>query len=463
MTKHTLSRIAAMFIAFVALFSYTGCKESSIINTNITPAGDSLIIEGTPVSVTAKTVYDRFNTSLTFDGIAVVHGVGVISHDPEVGKTEASIYFQVVPQQSAGYILPADDLIDSVRLVMPYIGFTYGDTANAVSNTYTAYYVTDDNKLVHGATYYNDDFRNYDGTPLGSATINNSTFRDSMSVEGKNAMPHLRIPLDKTTIVNRLKSANYGSYVDFLGSFKGLYVTATNNNNNNTIPYFRLSDDGAGTNWSKAGIVVYYHNADSPTVMRSNVFGFDQDNCAHFNRVVQDISGSKAASADTANFLFFQSRPGLAIEISTKDVKMLENRVVNKAEIIITEVESIDANKYFAPEYLYPYLMSKTAAGLDTLIPIADATFTSSGGTEVSGLNFISGAFKKVTIDGKEYRQYTVNVPREFQKALVEKREMTLHITGVSSGYIGAYRLRAGKNASNPAFNIRMNVVYSKL
>ncbi len=461
MTKHTLSRVAAMFIAFVALFAHTGCKESSIINTNITPAGDSLIIEGEPVEITAKTVYNRFNTSLTFTGVAVVHGVGVISNDPEVGKTEAGIYFQVIPPQSAGYTLPG--VIDSYVLVMPYIGFTYGDTSSsAVSNTYSAYYVTDD--MAHGAVYYNDDHKNYEGTALGSATISYDAFNDSMSVEGKKAMPHLRIKLDDALISNKLTSANFASYLDFFASFKGLYVAASNNGNNNNIPYFRLTDDGAGTNWSKAGIVVYYHDVDSPTVVKSNLFGFNPDNCAHFNKVIQDAGGSKAANAvENENYLFFQSRPGLAVEISTKDVKLMENRIVNKAEIVITEVASDESDKYFAPLSLYPYLPSKTAAGMDTLLPVKDNTFTSTGGTQANGINFINGNAKKVTIGGQEYNQYTINVPREFQNALIEKREMVLRITGASNGYIGAYRLKAGKNASNPAFNIRMNVVYSSL
>jgi hypothetical protein len=454
LTKQSPARLAAFLTIFAALFA-AGCKENTIINTNISPAGDSIVTEGVQVDITARTVYSHFITSSYFAGTTLAKGLGVLNTDPEIGKTDISLYMQIVPKQSSGYSLPAADKIDSIVLVLPYFG-SYGDTSGTASaQTYTVYQVTPsgDHKLKKENIYYDTSSIAFNSAALGQTTVSFSALKDSVEADGAKRAPHLRIRIDD--VEDELRNANYNSYSDFQESFNGLYIKASDVAGRNNIPYFRMTDDGSNSLYSKASVVVYYRN-DADSVI-TDVFPFNPDNCAQFNKVVNDISGSNAAS-DTSQYIYLQSRPGLSVEIKTTDVKNLPNRLVNKAVIIITEVASADADKYSAPEYLYPYVPDSK----DSLMQIADAVFTSPGGTEASGLLFIDGKKRSVKIGTTSYNQYIINVPREFQKALKEKKEMTLRITGVTGGYyIGAYRLKAGKNQSGSSFNIRMNVVYS--
>lgn len=441
-----------------ALFLQTGCRENTIINTNLTPSGDSLAIVGEPVAIVARTVYSPFLTNTYTTGQKVIMGLGRINADPEIGWMDASMYMQVVPGQSSGYALPAN--IDSIVLVLPYSGFTYGDTSmSSTPMHYSAHYITE--AFPRDAQYYNFSSKTYNTTALGTttATVSYQTLKDSVTVgdQANKVAPHVRIPLDVNVLLPLLQNANYSSFADFLGTFNGLYVRVQDNGGNNCIPYFRLDDNASGNAYSRAGIVVYYHETAAPTVVLSNVLGFNPENCAFFNKIDYDQT---AAQLDTANFLYLQGRPGYSIEISTKDVKNLPNRIVNKAELVITEVTPTPQT-YFEPEYLYPYVPGLNTAGIDTLKLIEGAFYTSSTGTTASGLNFINGKATKVTIGGNVYNRYTINVPREFQKALIEKKEMTLRITGINGGYIGAFRLKAGKDMSGSDFNIRLNVVYS--
>jgi hypothetical protein len=451
LTKRSFSHLTAYIVVSVALM-VTGCKENTIINTNITPAGDSIFTDVQIIPINAKTVESHFVTSSYLSGLSVIQGIGIIS-DPQVGTTDASMYMQLIPKQSTGYSLPAN--IDSFVLVLPYANFTYGDSSiTAANQTFSVHRLTQDLTRSADTAYYDNDYKTFDPAVLGSATVNYNSLKDSLTIEGKTAKaaPHLRITLDKATMQSILGNANYNSYADFLEFFKGVYIRS--NTTGNTISYFRLTDDGKGNTYSKAGIVAYYKIGDSVV---GDQFGFNPDNCAHFNRIVNNYT------ADTSNFLFLQSRPGLSIEISTKGLAALPNRLVNRAEIVITE--AANDPKHFPSEWVYPYTVGgKGSLNNDSLLLIADATFKSNTGTSVSGLGFIDGKVRKVTINGTVYNQYVVNCPKEFQKALKEGREMTMRITGVTNGYIGAYRMKAYKSDQtglNTPLNIHLNVVYS--
>jgi hypothetical protein len=459
LTKHTISRAAAIIIAFVALFTNTGCKESAILNTNITPAGDSLIIEGEDVPIAFKTVSVNYNTGILTD--VVVHGVGFISNDPEVGTMFSSLYMQVVPPQSSGYTLPAN--IDSFVLILPYIGFTYGDSAfsNTTGQTYSAYFA--ENAMTHGAVYYNTDSVLASTTSLGSVTVTNSQMRDSVNAEGGKQIPHLRIKLDSAAMYSKLNGASYSDYASFLNSFYGFKIAVTGGGNN-TVPYFRLSSDGSTSDYASAAVLVYYHDINEPTVAKKNIFSFNKDNCAHFNNIKTDISGSNAANPGN-EFVYLQGRPGLALEVSTTNLKNTKNKVVNKAEIVITQVKETNDDKFAAPVIIIPYRDrdTVTASGVDTFLNVEDFVFTSSTGNQVSGASFIGGTKRNVTIDGEPYNQWVINIPKELQVALKNNKEMKLLITGANLGYIGAFRLKGYGNNADPRLKIRLNVVYSKL
>src|SRR5690606_39293688 len=79
---------------------------------------------------------DSFVTSNSINGVPVYHALGTVN-DPFSGKTNAGFYFQIIPP-SLGYGFPQTP--DSVVLVLPYAGFTWGDTTSSNADIHLSGY-----------------------------------------------------------------------------------------------------------------------------------------------------------------------------------------------------------------------------------------------------------------------------------------------------------------------------------
>ena len=179
-------RITFLLILSVVFTSLLSCNEDTILNADIVPVGDtvnSIIIPDT-LTIFTKTVLDDSavtGDSLYVSGLTVNHALGILSTDIYSGKTKAGIYFQVV-QPSLNFNFPVAP--DSAVLVLPYAGFTWGDTTSAFqSQTFNVHEITGDfpkNKI-----YINRSEVAYDPTVIGTATIASyQSTKDSVSDVG---------------------------------------------------------------------------------------------------------------------------------------------------------------------------------------------------------------------------------------------------------------------------------------
>jgi len=472
LTTHTkLPKIATISLA--ALVLLVSCKENTVIRKDVVPAVDNIRVFGTDtLTLLTKTVReDSIATSAYSSGFPVFVGAGAITGDPVFGKTRAGFYFQVRPPQDNYTFDKSKYQIDSAVIILPYSGFSFGDTTStAITQTFRAYRLTE--KIYFDSIYYaNTPKKSMESTPFATASISLATifrsFYDSTTVAGVKRAPHLRLRINDALtneLINNTGGANYTNTAAFLEYFKGIYIET--DYTGNTIPYFALTGSDI---YTKANILMYYHTINSGGAITDTLttsYPFDPASTsgaktAFFSTVSHDYSGTPAevlfnSTAASDNTFMIQNLPGAALDIRIPNVKNLPLCIVNKAELVITQVPSPLDNIFAHLGRIYPKVIDEN--GQSQII--ADRLPLSSS----SPLIFIDGYVRLASVNGSIVNQYVLNFPRELQNAIVNKRkELRLRINGTQS-FIGAYRLvGAGSTYSQPAYKIKLNVVYTKL
>lgn len=444
------------------------CKENTIIRTDVVPAVDNITVFGTDtLTLITNTVQDdTVVTNAYVSGLNVYMGAGNISNDAYFGKTSASFYFQVRPPQDNYSFDRSKYQLDSAILILPYSGTSYGDTVGSAGyQTFKAYRMNE--PIYFDSVYYaSSPAKSVEGTPFASKTVFipdlvNSR-RDSTLVGGRKRAPHLRMRITDDNLINRIIDAGAANTAAFISIFNGIYVTTEAGGN--TIPYFRLNGDDV---YSKAGILMYYHTQNSGGLITDTLtvsYPFDptasQTKTAFFNKVSRDFTGTPvkylfSSNSGSEGTIAVQNLPGAAIDLRIPYAKNLPRCIVNKAELIITQIPSPMDGVFAPPDRLYPMVVNEY--GVKSRIADLNAT------TSTASLYFVDGYSRSANVGGKIVNQYVLNFPRELQNAIVEqKKELRLRINGTQS-FIGAFRLTAaGSNYSQPAYRIKLNVVYTK-
>lgn len=463
MKNNLLNLATALLISGLAI-SVTGCKEDTIIKAGITPASDNIFsnIIGDTLTIYSKTVEDdSIVTGYTPTNSNIIHGVGTLT-DAFFGRTNWGIYMQVLPN-AANLTLPTTP--DSAVLILPYAGFSWGDTNKNVTEEFAVYRVTDD--MSKDTAYFSKTKKAVDwSSPVSEpVSVNLFNLKDSVKVAGSNKAPHMRIKL-KAAFMNELlaiaKAANNSG--EFINAMKGLYIVAkdTNNNTIKVIPYFYIS---GASDYSRASVAFYYNengNTD-PNKVSTNFFSFTTADCAHYNYISRKYDGYPAypyvkqtTGQQSDSIILMQNEPGASFDIRIPYLKNLPVAIINKAQLVITKVSLAsdpDAGILYEPSRLYP-------VGVDA----SGKTYTilDREPVDVSGpLDFIDGNRRSVTVNGITVTQWHINIPREVQKAIINKSdELHLRINGTVT-YPGAYRLIAGGKHST--YKIRLNITYSTI
>jgi len=468
--RDSIHKIFPFFLAASILFF--SCKENTVIRTDVVPAIDNITVFGTDtLTLYTKTVLDdTVITNAYSTAFPVYVGAGAITNDPYFGKTISSFYFQVRPPQDNYSIDQSKFQVDSAVLILPYSGFAYGDTTNSAgSQTFTAYRMTE--SIYFDSIYYaNSPAKSFEPTPIASATVYLpgliKSFRDSVTVAGVKRASHIRMRVSNellNELLSKSGASEFANTSNFLSYFKGIFVKSEMTGN--TIPYFKLSGDD---NFSRANILMYYHTKNTSGLITDTLtasFPFDpaatQTKTGFYSRVVRDYTGTPAqalfnSTAISDNSILIQNLPGAALDLRIPNVKNLPKCIVNKAQLVITQISSPLDAMFAPPSRIYPEVIDENG----TRRLIADRNPITSS----SPLFFIDGNLRSAIIGGQIVNQYVLNFPRELQNAIVEQRkELRLRVNGTQT-FIGAYRVTAaGSQYSQPASRIKLNVVYTKL
>lgn len=479
--KHRFSSFVPLLVAGCAI-AISSCKEDIIIRSDLSPSTlgtDTLIIPDSCFE--AQTVLDdTLLTSTKSVSYAVYHALGWLKEpldpakNPYPSNTAGQIYLQVVPT-STGFGYPANTAIDSAVIVLPYGGFTWGDTTINDLQEITAYELSD--TLSNNTRYYTTTKKAYDPAPVsdparfytgrrGTGVINDSvTIRDISKRTGTTikTAPHLRIRLKQNFVnhFNDIVGRRYSTYDSFLTAFKGFYLEPSKSLNGRAMPYFRIN--GTSGPYGQANLLVYGHPTgidDSVTLFQ---FPFNTTYAAHYNYITRQYSNMALFNDKNHPYLMVQNQPGAAIDLRIKNLRSLDavkgNVVINKVEMVFMEIPEFSGeNGYSRPPRIYPIGID----GASVRYGIVDRydSYQTRATTE-TGLNFMDGT--PVTNATNNTTTYAINFPREFQQNIIQqKSELHLRINGTQS-YPAAFRLIAG-NRNNPNANYRyaLRVIYSK-
>ena len=470
--------LAVVMLSMTAFFT-SGCRENTIISAKAVPVIDNVHTFGDTPNVYCRTVYvDSALTSGLYT--YVYYGLGTMNSDIIFGKSNSSIYFQVIPPfQGFTFGNLTDSIsVDSAVLILPYTGYTFGDTtAKAPTQSFSVYRVTD--TMSTGNPYYSFTQKNTEIAPLGTVSnVNIYHLKDSVKVLGVNKAPHLRIKLNdnliqtlKTLTSNKTDSTN----ASFMDAFRGLAVVpADTNQGGKSIPYFRM--DGSITDpYSLPNVMVFYHHTKTKLDTLTASFYLDISKCGKYNRIVRNYVGSPAQIhlqniSYNDSIIMIQNLPGTAADILIPglDTNIRYKKApvaINKAQLVITQITpswSWDKDSSFeTPQYLYPYRIDDNT---NQSYSILDRKPTAS----TTALSFIDGGRQQITIGALTFTYYAINFPAEYQRAITEKwSKLHLRIVGpdyqIRNTYPGAYRLLGGGNNANSKFDMKVHIIYSIL
>ncbi len=443
-----------------------GCREETIVKSNLAPSSIHLVeMDGDDFTLRTRTRWvDSTLTSKAAFGEntgPVVHTAGAVN-DPFFGNTVARLYFQVLPEKPEFQFSASSFVIDSAVVLLPYAGFSWGDTtASAPKQTYQVYRVIEDMEV--GDLYYASTDKAIQAEPVGVATTVDlyRLRKDSVNILGENKAPHLRIPL-RPAFVEELKNtaASSGENAYFLSQIKGLAVGVTDSNQGKTLPYFLLN---GGQDYARAAIQFFYRE-NGGTETRIAYFHFAPADCAHFNQVRRHYNGHPAASylastASSDSVVLIQNPPGAALDLEIAGFSACEPGVVHQAQLTITQLilpTDPDHQTFSPPARIFP-------TGIDAdgkTYPILDVF---PQGTE-EGSNYVNGIAEMINFGGIQLFTYKINLPREVQRMIAEKEDVLRLRIGGTPSYYGAFRMTAGgAGHSNSNSKIQFQLSYSKL
>ena len=468
--------LPVLLCILIALVVHTGCRENTLINSKVSPTNNAIGVFDTSLACITHSYFDdTVNTSYHFSG--VFQGVGAMT-DSYFGTMNSAVYFNVFPSEFTP-ITPS--AIDSVVLVLPFSGFSYGDTIDQnATQTYQVFYL--DDTLGYGTNYYPFSSKPIDHAhPLCEPTVVNTYhMRDSFGI---NVLPqnhpglHIRLNVDQIgkrlcPVITAASTTSTDPSGDFLKYFNGICVqVADSRKMGNSMPYFQL--DGS-TMFTHAGFIVYWHDTATQDSLPPINCYFDINYCSHFNSVIKSYSHFPVnqlynSTQPNDQVVAVQSQPGSSIDVIVPGISKLPVGIINKAELQLSILPGngniltpSGGSILLAPQRLNPtgVGMPNYPQGVDPgqLYNIADKYPIYSS----TPLNVLDGTVH--TVPGTSRQYMAIDIPREVMASIAAKNDtIHLHIDG-SQNFYGAFHLLAGGGSyPDTLYRAKLFVVYSKL
>lgn len=464
--KNKLSVLTALALCF-GFFSFVACKERSVIKPDLIPGIDNINTFGKSISdFDVSITTGAFDSIRTDDYRTPLVALGSIAQDPFFGKTFAGFYFQIQPPL-AHFTFPTDlSSIDSVVLAVPYARFTFGDeNVEGDQQAIKVYRITDQNFGLGDTSVkrYAFDQLEIHPTPITSAIVSlDDIINDSITYTGgaviRNTM-RIKMPVTLGEEFTQLDTATLSNNTAFTEYFKGFYIapdTTAALNYQRRISYFMMDTANSGSNFAKARLEIYYKKSDGSQslILFPYKMGFDAL-FSHLHRNYESFPIQQFIPGTLHDSIVLQSFPGLYTEITLNNLQDIPISVINKAELTLTVLKVGNDDIYQPPQQLVLSGVNEDGTSY-TISDLFDHD-----GINGSLTSYVGGRPTTVTIDGTQYLQYKINIPRELQKAVLARKEsIKFRISSVSNFY-GAYRLVADGLNGPEATRLKFDVVYS--
>lgn len=468
MRNMMLGRWIAVTIFAITLYAATSCNESTLLGQNLIPGSfHSNTQETDTFTVQANTFYHPDDSLIANYQTQMV--AGAINSDEAFGKTTAIIYSQFGLTSPAFTYTGTSPVLDSVVVSYAYKGY-YGDSLG--QQTFSIYQINDPT-FSDTTLYYLHQKLPIGGSSLGTATVSPHTLQDSVNNNGVMEPPQLRIKLNNSFGQLLMQQSSAGSFATdsaFHRLLNGLaLVPDSTTPGRRSLLYLELNN-------SFSGITVYYHNSTTDSLQA--YFPFRVNTCAFSNYLRRDYSGSQAALyfGDTTHtagdsLIFLQSSPGLFANINIPYLQNFPNAVINKAELIFTQIADNNSSVFPAPAYLFLY--KYTNAARDSLGYVYDAGAVVNSLThapQFGNLAYFGGSRKIITnAQGQQVAQYTINITRDFQHLISNNPAypefnygFRLVVLDPSGQTMDPGRVVIG-GGNNTNYGIKLHVVYTKI
>ena len=470
-----LKTIIILLVAAVLVTS--GCREHTLISSSLSPASDTAGVRADTLSCVTHSFFSNdVVTSFNASGVPEYVGVGSIT-DSFFGTTAGSAFFQIANSRG---ILSLDtsilNYLDSVVLQLPYSGFSFGDTVDkSLTQSFQVFYL--DDTIGYNTIYTPSSTKAINiATPLSDPfTVKVNNLGDSVTEHnGTKTHPALRIKLKTANTMIRLSNAISlsSSATDpasaFVSNFAGICVRPTDPRvTGKVLPYFVLngSDD-----YSKAGLLVFYHTYDRPDSARHFAFSHEQSLCAHFSNLTRGYSRfplNNLFQSIQANdsIVALQNQPGATIDVKISGLNSIPKGVViNKAELQLSVIPSLTSSIYGSHDQIYPVGVSGTTWPVGNTAGSEYTVLDRWPLSSTSAYTVLDGTPHTITYGSTGITTYTIGMPREVIASIGAGNDsLHYHVRGTQLIY-GAFRtILAGGNYSDPRYRAKLIVVYSTL
>ncbi|MEO6915838.1 MAG: DUF4270 family protein [Chitinophagaceae bacterium] len=340
--------IAVFSLFFILIFDQSCQKiDTTDLGANLIPTVDNINTFDTVLDVITDNIYLPDSSSITRTDN---HALGYLE-DPEFGNTNAAIYFDVQPANSAVYPFGNKDsasIVDSVVLSLSYTKL-YGD-----SNSIERVRVMEISpSAVFQDTLYKISAAPFPvlPTPLGEQTVDFTTLNDPQVIrKGKDTtlvteQNILRLKLNNSLgqRLARYDTTNaYRNDSAFNTYFKGfaLMIDSVASPRKKSIAYFVLSDN------AKTRLTVYYRKFNAGVIDTTYAeFVYKNLVAKGANLVKRNNSNTNyqrniAAVSNNKDKIYIQSSPGSFATISVPGLHGVSNRLIHRAELIMDVLPS---------------------------------------------------------------------------------------------------------------------------
>ncbi|WP_126243559.1 DUF4270 family protein [Chitinophaga rhizosphaerae] len=439
-----------------ALYAFTGCNEATVLGKELIPGSDKVVVKDTTINNLKTHNIFRTDSSIRTGGGYYTGVLGTIGGDPIFGKSHGFLYTQLALPKSEFTFEGTGWVLDSVVLYIGCDTTWYGANAGFKVDVYRM----NETNFKIDTNYLYTQPRSYDPSKkVGTSTIYPVYPKDSLSIYGVKYAPQLRIPLSAAFGQELFQQRADGAFKNdsaFRVWLNGLAIVPDTTMGANTMLYTNL-------NSGDTRITVYYKNSEKDSLTAN--FKFDAYGSAHANYFVRNYTGTEVANLLNTNnpagdnILYIQEAPGIYSNITLPEIAEIPNAVINKAELVITEINSGSAGRddlFTEPSRL----MLRRYITHDSLSFLFDY-----GNPQSPELAYFGGN-KTVISDLGPYKvvQYKFNIARHLQLAQQKKIENSvLRLEGWSSRMIDLPRLKAGGGSATPPANVKLRIIYTEL
>lgn len=364
MKKYT----SIFFLSAFFLIGLVSCKkinEATELGGDLVPAVDNVHTFEVALNATTNNLLYTDSTRVAYNDFVAAGDLV----DPEFGKTHANFEFNIIPSTLGVYPFGQANgrVIDSVILSLDYQG-GYGDTLSGMQ-TFHVFEIDPHAGFKFDTTYrYNDPGSDFPttGGELGSKTFSISSLKDSIAIrtDTTTAMEGniLRIKLDNSLADRFVQydttAGSLGGYHSdstrgsiFRSLFAGLAIKA--DNSGNVISHFNLS------NTAKTKLTVYFRAQNATTGKTDTLHADFYHSVNGQTNYVQVTPGGNWASylgngQEADDKIYLQSSPsGSYASIVIPDLSGLGNKVIHRAELVVTKIPSTSENIFTPPSRLF--------------------------------------------------------------------------------------------------------------